>query len=214
MLLLILIICIIFVLFLISRVTENFNNNSRIKNTNYIFIHIPKNAGTSFSEKYCVGQPGHKNANDYSIEELINSVAIVRNPYDRIISCYKYFKMKNNYWSKKYNASGNHTTLHDYCTKNSFKQFISDLYDKKIEKDIHLKPQSSFLKKDNKIYTKIMKLENLNEDFYKIFNKKLDIPKLNKSDNYNIYIDQETKNKIYEMYKEDFELFGYPKNKL
>ena len=86
--------------------------------------------------------------------------------------------MKGNYWSKKYNMSKNHTPLHDYCQKNSFKQFINDLYSKKIEKDIHLQPQSNFLKKDNKIYTKIMKFENIDEDFYKIFNKEIELLKL------------------------------------
>ena len=43
-----------FTLILINKkVKETFNlNNAKIKNTDYIFIHIPKNAGTSFCKKY------------------------------------------------------------------------------------------------------------------------------------------------------------------
>ena len=88
---------------------------SRITDTDYIFIHIPKNAGTSFSNKYCSNQVGHRRANSYNIKYLKKSVAIIRNPYDRLKSCYKYFKMDNNYWSKRY---GN-PKYHNYCKNNS-----------------------------------------------------------------------------------------------
>ena len=54
-----------------------------------------------------------------------------------------------------------------------------------------------------------MKLENLEEDFYNIFKKNLDMEHLNKSDEIEINISEDTKNKIYEIYKKDFELFGY-----
>ena len=94
------------------------NLKSRILNTDYIFIHIPKNAGTSFGKRYCGDAVGHDRANSYDIKDLKKSVAIIRNPYDRLKSCYKYFKMDNNYWSKQY---GN-PKYHDYCKKNTFKQ--------------------------------------------------------------------------------------------
>ena len=183
------------------------NLKSRILNTDYIFIHIPKNAGTSFGKKYCGKEVGHRRANSYDIKDLKKSVAIIRNPYDRIKSCYKYFKMDNNYWSKKY---GN-PKYHDYCKKNTFKQFVNDLHSKKIQFDIHLSPQVYFLKKNGVIYTKLIRLENMNKDFKKIFNKEIDLPLINKSDDIDIKIDTDTKNKIYDIYKADFELLGYKK---
>ena len=205
----ILIILILLLIFINYKNTEFFNNKQKslIKNTNYIFIHIPKNAGTSFSKKYCGNEVGHRNANSYDIKELKNSVAIIRNPYNRLKSCYKYFKMDNNYWSKKY---GN-AKYHEYCKKNSFKKFVEDLHSNKISFDIHLHPQVSFLKKNGVIYTKLIKLENINEDFKKIFNKDIDLPLINKSKHIDIKIDTETKNKIYDIYKEDFDLLGYNK---
>ena len=188
-------------------ITKQKNNKLYKENSNYIFIHIPKNAGTSFSKKYIGHETGHQNANTYDVSTLKKSVAIIRNPYTRLQSCYKYFKMDNNYWSKKY---GN-PMHHEYCKKNSFSKFIDDLYNNKLKRDIHLLPQVSFLKKDGKIYTKLLRLENINDDFKKIFNQNIDLPLINKSKNIDINMDNETKNKIYEMYKEDFELLGYSK---
>ena len=203
------IILILLLIFINYKNTEFFNNKQKslIKNTDYIFIHIPKNAGTSFSKKYCGNEVGHTKANSYNIKELKKSAAIIRNPYDRLKSCYKYFKMDNNYWSKKY---GN-AKYHDYCKKNSFKKFVDDLHSKKLEFDIHLHPQVYFLKKNGLIYTKLIRLEHINEDFKKIFNKDIEIPLINKSKHIDIKLDKETKNKIYEIYKEDFELLGYSK---
>ena len=205
----ILIILILLLIFINYKNTEFFNNKhkSLIKNTDYIFIHIPKNAGTSFSKKYCGNEVGHTTANSYNIKELKKSAAIIRNPYDRLKSCYKYFKMDNNYWSKKY---GN-PKYHDYCKKNSFKKFVDDLHSKKLVFDIHLQPQVYFLKKNGVIYTKIIRLEHMNEDFKKIFNKDIEISLINKSNHIDIKLDKETKNKIYEIYKEDVKLLGYSK---
>jgi hypothetical protein len=199
------------ILLLLYILTKNYLidkfGNFKVKNTNYIFIHIPKNAGTSFSKTYCKKEVGHTTAQTYSIEELKKSIAIIRNPYDRLISCYNYFKMNNNYWSKKY---GN-PVHHDYCKKHSFKDFVDDLYHKKIDFDIHLLPQVHFLKKDGKIYTKLLKLENIKEDFYNYFGEKINLPLINKSKNHNVLLDTEDKRKIYEIYKEDFELLNYSK---
>jgi hypothetical protein len=115
--------------------------------------------------------------------------------------------MDNNYWTKKY---GN-PKYHNYCKKNSFKKFVSDLHSNKLSMDIHLYPQVRFLKKEGKIYTKLIRLEHINEDFKKIFKKDINLPLINKSKNINIKLDKDTKNKIYEIYKEDFELLGYNK---
>jgi len=186
---------------------ESFSDNKLhfIEDTDYIFIHIPKTGGTSFCKRYLKYQVSHVKAHNYDEEQLKKSVTIVRNPYSRIISCYKYFKTEKTYWGKT-----NYKLL-DYCKTNSFSNLVDDLYNKSLPYDQHLEPQHNFLKKKEKIFTKIMKLENLEEDFYKIFKKKLDMEHLNKSVEIEINISEDTKNKIYEIYKKDFELFGYLK---
>ncbi len=75
--------------------------------------------------------------------------------------------------------------------------------------DIHMTPQHVFLEKDGNIYTKTVKLENLSDDFYKILNKKISIPVLNKSSDFEVNMTEKDKEKIYEIYKKDFLLFGY-----
>lgn len=202
---------IIFIFLILNKIKKEYFteiDKNKIKNTNYYFIHIPKNAGTSFAEKYCLKQPGHKKAKQFDIPKLKKSVAIIRNPYDRLISCYNYFKMDNTFWSKKEKKLPKY---HEYCKKNSFNKFVDDLYDKKIEMDIHMEPQVNYLKKNNKIYTKLIRLENIEEDFFKIFKKKLDLPKINTSKKNNIKLTQDVKNKIFKIYEEDFKLLNYNK---
>jgi hypothetical protein len=209
--LIILIILIIF-LFIINKKKnkfEYFTNLPYIKNTDYIFIHIPKNGGTSFCKKYLNFQVGHHKASTYNKNILKKSLAIVRNPYSRLISCYKYFKMKNNFW---YKINGVEPKYHKYCQTHSFNEFVSDLYNKKIDFDIHMTPQYKFLEKDGKILTKVIKLEKIEEDFFKIFKKKINMPNINTSNKINIKLSKQDKKMIYHIYKKDFELFNYSKD--
>ena len=64
-----------------------------------IFVHIPKNAGTSI-EKHCeMDDTGHKNWKYYYSKYVTEwneytSFAVIRDPIDRFISCYRYARMK------------------------------------------------------------------------------------------------------------------------
>lgn len=60
---------------------------------NHIFIHNPKVAGSSISK--VIGGSGHRTlygiSNQVDIEKYFKWM-VVRNPYDRLISCYTYYK--------------------------------------------------------------------------------------------------------------------------
>lgn len=135
------------------------------------------------------------------------SFVIVRNPMDRIISCYinKVIEKKKGL-QKEY-----------YKTKN-FDDFISICVDNKLP-NIHINPMYTFV--ENKKIDFILKLENIHQDWARMF-KNLGIkptPSIlhqNKSNikNKHLNISKKTINSIYDFYKKDFEIFKYKKNLL
>ena len=189
------------------------------------FIHIPKTGGSSievafdlqhesnlFQPKFTNQIEGCYFAPQHFTHTLINhfkpeskdyfSFAIVRNPYSRIIS--EYFYINKNF------------------ENNLIREFSEDHFNLWLDTSLvkfdidHKLPQSSFI--DSPV-DMILKLENIEGDFEEL-NKQLGINyKLgheNKSFiNKNNIVDSLNKNtklKIYNIFKEDFEKFDYENN--
>lgn len=122
--------------------------------------------------------------------------AVVRNPWDRMVSRFFYSK-KVNIKFKNYD----------------FEEFLK--YD--LENNMSVIDQYKYCsdKKNNFCLDEIIKFENLNNDFNKIsclfFNKKDMLKHLNKSDHkqYREYYNNNTKDKIYHYCKKDIEFFEY-----
>ena len=192
------------------------------------FIHIPKNAGTSIENvgsknNYLWGKEYNFNMDEDEIQNLVQNksiwhlppkylpenknpykrytnFAIVRNPYDRMVSEYKYYKNIENI--KDYNIN----------------IFIKDIYHKYKENKFyygcHFIPQSEFIYGYPKC-DEILRFENLDSDFYNLLNKykypQMKVPQKNKSYG-NTTIDSLNKDSIEiinKIYKDDFKNFGY-----
>lgn len=206
------------------------------KKYKYIFFHLPKNAGVSISRtlisqentlklkrivSYFLRNYFQKHDNFYLLKKkkliffrshitcsnfynLMDGdicldffkFAVVRNPWDRMVSRYFYSKKI----SKKF-------------INFSFNEFLN--YD--LKNNANVLNQYNFCtdNKDNFCLDKVIKFENLNEDFNKIsskiFNKKDMLSHFNKSDHkqYREYYNHKMKDKIYNFCKKDIEFFEY-----
>lgn len=188
----------------------------------HIFIHIPKNAGSSMERLHYVGGGGH-----HTLHELINEHnkhylhwGFVRNPYDKIVSLYHFWKFHK---------------VEMAMDQPDFKSFILDYIPNhttdKLEEyllnqthfNVGVQPQHIFFKNDfiDLKDVKIGRFENIQEDFKEItslISERSKVPikiqplaKTNSSSrtHFNEYFDEESFSVVSQVYKKDFELFGY-----
>ena len=144
---------------------------------------------------------------------------VVRNPYDRIVSNYLFLKRGGG-------GSKNDLALNLYqkldISVNSFYDFINDIKNKWdiCKQDGSYKPMIEWIRTDEgKIVTdKIVKFENLQEGMNEVFDKTgltyIDFKKTHeyKSEGRKPWIDyynRELLDIVNNLYKEDFEIFGY-----
>lgn len=133
--------------------------------------------------------------------------AFVRNPYSRVVSCYK---------------TKNILSALGISRDSTFKEFILCLMnktDKELSKiDPHIRPQYMYLYKEGRLLVDyIAKVEDINYElnyiFFRIgFGKVNKVPHLNKraeKDEYKEFYDKETIKLVGERYKKDIKLFGY-----
>ena len=127
--------------------------------------------------------------------ENYKTITTVRNPYDRLVSCYYY-----NGKSKLF----------------SFEEFITDHLEKHIlcNKSYsvnHFSPQIYFCKINDYTVNHIIKLENFKKDLEETgINVSYHYSKtLSRDKDYQKYYNQKTKDLVYQLYKEDFEYLNY-----
>lgn len=193
-----------------------------------IFVGIPKNASTSFHmtlrNKTDYWSEGHNHRTIFEEyenhdEDLLmhyDSFAVVRNPYDRFFSAFKFQFPFNGPVSKE-----------DY--KRAFNEFAQSVGKPTFEVNLsneHYWPQYKFITMNKRIVVDdVLRYENLQEDwrvFQKKWNEKRQLPyKLNltlaheNSSEVSIRWDEiyepESIESIYNYYHKDFEIFGYKK---
>jgi len=198
------------------------------KSKNILFIHIPKTGGTVIENEIKKQSrqtlySGKRNNllhvpfNNCSLQHQfyttlykfkdklninfnnIKVFSVVRNPYDRVISDLFWYKLiKKDYDSTKvYNVIKN-----KYLNRNDL--------------DNHNKPQYKFVTDEMGVLIpniKIFKTEELNQSNDKLSNflgLKINVKKKGQvNKNYSRYLNRDTISLINDVYKKDFELFGY-----
>ena len=186
----------------------------------FVFVHIPKTAGTSiekFFNLYGVNNKGDnrifnidimfgQNAQHFTYKEILKksnknlsnyfSFSFVRNPWSRMVSEF--------FWRKHFPK----------LRKRTFKDFVLKTHE---FKDVHILPQTIFVldKGGKQLVDFIGKTENLQEDFNIVCDKigipQQQLPHKNKTKHkhYTEYYDDETKQIVAEKYAKDIEYFGY-----
>ena len=170
---------------------------------NYAFIHIPKTAGTSITMK--LTKYGVKTLGNHLTAEQILKIypniklfTCIRNPFDRFISAYNFYKTKNIWSNQKFNIISNITYTQE--------DVLSLLLDNKFN-FIHFWKQVYWLNTNKEIL--YLRYETLDQDFYKMFGIKLDI-RLNVTKKIETSLSKESVSKILEFYKDDFTFLKYP----
>ncbi len=183
-----------------------------INGKNVVFIHINKTGGTSVCNALGL-KKSHMTAKE--IIDVIGKkkfkssykIAAVRNPWDKVLSHYKY-RVKTNQTDL-----GEKTIPFSDWVKKTYGENKDPFY---YDKPKMFQPQVDWLKDyEQKIdINKIMKFEDLNNEFEKVsshldLNKSL--PHLNATQkaNYKEFYDDESKSIIAKWFAEDLDMFKY-----
>ena len=182
-----------------------------------IFIHIPKNAGTSIKHYFSdnVEEP-FKHRTIYDIKKQYPDLyknykkfAIVRNPYDRMVSWYSYL-------TGYYIGNSNLNIVKEgkivgvkKADINGFQEWIKDMDSLWMNRKHLLNCQNTWV--DNSV--EILKYENLENDLSNFFNIEIKLQKKNKSSIYDYlkYLNKEIISIINKKYDKDFKKFNYKK---
>lgn len=202
-------------------------HNNINKEKRFIFIHIPKTAGTSLRIALGLDSTSHYTYNNYQRFFPIEAdnfllFSFVRNPIDRFISLYNYAKMDVSFYHSS-NPSikstyGKHE-FYDLTNKHNINAFIDIFLTDSINlKSIDMwKPQANWLINSKKSLDRIDfigKYENLPTDvniLSNLLNIKLKLDHFNKSQK-NISmkkISPASIKKLQRYYQIDYEMFNY-----
>jgi hypothetical protein len=184
-----------------------------------VFVHIPKSAGTTVANEVLGRRAGHFTAVEIADEMGLDdfsglfSFTVVRNPYDRLVSAYHYARQ----------GGGSEGSIRKLDVYNSpaFESFESFIHNWLIVQDlmqvpIVFRPQYLFVCNDNdevlvQYIAHSEQLEELSDMLKKTVNLTTGFNQLNTTSrqHYSKYYTEELCKIVYELYRKDFEMFGY-----
>jgi hypothetical protein len=193
-----------------------------------IFIHIPKTAGKSITSFFGMKWQNHKDLARYA-KELDSQIfadyfkfAVVRNPWDRMLSEYNFQRKKNSLRKEKLFA------LDDAGHARSFREWVEAAlrdpfhyeprrWGGEVTEGIHRwSPQVDWISLNGQIAVdRVLRMENLENDFEdvrRLLGKPAEgLPCRNWKFHlhYSHYYDESTKRLVGDYYARDIEAFGY-----
>jgi len=195
---------------------------------NCIFVHIPKTAGNSVNRLFGVEWENHKDLARYAAEvpeEKFKSYfkfAIVRNPWERILSDYNYQVKKSRPEASKL------FLLKDSGEQRNFQEWLEAAFSEpgrypaeswggEVSPGIHrFSPQVDWITVDGHVgVDEVIRMEELPEAFSRICGAlglpPLDLPHRNGRFHwhYSRYYDESSRRLVADYYARDIELFGY-----
>ena len=191
----------------------------------YTFIHPTKVAGSAFIKYVEEHYPYHfeYKGHHVKVSQVQNPIIFIRDPYDRFISMYKYWK----YGSSDYKDHQHKRDHLEKVSKYSIKDFIQFVKNRDpilvtpFTSFTHILPQSWWIQDSDysktlviyydreKMEEKVFALLNFLEKKDILLNKKIPFTKINVSDGNStekIVLDMEDQEEIFKIYKDDFEL--------
>jgi chondroitin 4-sulfotransferase 11 len=201
---------------------------SELYNTSHehrcIFIHVPKTAGTSIKKVFDFKIGGHwpwyyYAENHAQLWQQYTSFAVVRNPWDRAVSAYRFFQMKTSYW---HTAATRPPIDYEVLHEKSFEECLEMVECQRERlKAMAWHNQTAWLAgpkaPDGRVMVnQVLRFENLDQDFAELC-QTLDLPpqpllKMNRSKrsrDYQRYYNDETRARVERVYAADIEAFGY-----
>ena len=189
-----------------------------------IFIHIPKNAGTSIIKAMGVEnmlidktiKQYKENYDEYW--DKYKKFTVVRDPIDRFISAYKFARMKESGWFSATGEEGLEKHAHyELCNKMDINEYTLYLFKNHKEFNRWNVPQTFLISNENNEIEidYYVRFENLQEDLSKIGIESIE--KLNSSkidDDKVIQLSKKSKMRLYSIYEIDYQTFNYKKESL
>jgi hypothetical protein len=208
------------------------------KPNSWFFVHIPKNGGTSFAGYMKSNQSQHSEMYGVSFlpihfNEIHNKSKVLQENYPELRSCTPVCLVRNS-WSRclslyLFNCEAAvrppnikedwSVRVHTRLIREGFKYSWMQGHfrdDKNMQDGINYNPKRLWREDDSQVswindQTKYFKLETELEKFYdfiKIEPNK-DVKNVTKHHDYHLYYDDELKEEIGKLYKQDIETFGY-----
>jgi len=190
----------------------------------FIFVHVPKTGGTSIMtalRSFDLRGEGHYTLDEIKKNNNISSFqaqqyykfAVIRNPWDIVVSNYHYSRMKKSFWHSDENTT--RYELHpDYelSSRINFSEYVKLLVENKLNHHFSMVPQVHWI---DETLNSLIRFENLENDFSKVCRQiglgDVALEKINPSrhQHYSEYYDNLSRDLIYDYFLQDIKQFNY-----